>query len=514
MNEIATPINLSPGPTGGRRSWFDPSTLGKDFGASLVVFLVAVPLSMGIALASKAPSVLPGLIAAVIGGIIVGLISGAPLQVSGPAAGLVVTVYVLIDKHGFPLLCAMTIVAGLLQVLMGGLRIARLAMAISPAVIHGMLAGIGVQITLAQLHVVLGDKPQASAWQNLRELPGQIRDLHGAATLIGLLTIGILVLWPLIPIKRLKLIPAPLLAVVAATMVSLGVDVPRVQLPSGGLLSGLHLPSFPGMDVLPAVLIGGVTIALIASAESLLCAMATDKLHGGPRANLDRELIAQGVGNTVSGFCGGLPITGVIVRSKANIDSGGRTRLSAILHGVWVALFVTQLGFLISRIPQAVLAGLLCVVGVKLVNFAHIRELHKHHEARIYFITVAGVLATNLLAGIAMGIVAAVGFLVYRLTRIKVELEQRGSEHLVTVKGTLTFLGVPKLAEQLAHVPPGTNVHVQVDVEFIDHAGIDALRSFAAAHVRTGGTVNTDLIHPRGTGVSAPLITPAAGGSH
>lgn len=501
---------LSSRPPGLGRFLPDRSTLGKDLGASLVVFLVAVPLSMGIALASGAP-ILSGLIAAVVGGVLVGMLAGAPLQVSGPAAGLAVTVFVLIQRHGFPLVCAMTVLAGLLQITIGALRIARLSMAISPAVIHGMLAGIGVQITLAQLHVVLGDKPQASPWRNLLELPGQIRDLHGPSTLLGLLAIGILLLWPLIPWKRLRLVPAPLVAVTTATVVSLWTDVARVQLP-GGLLSALHLPAWPTTpEQIQIVLTGGVTIALIASAESLLCAVATDQLHGGPRANLDREIIAQGVGNTVSGLISGLPITGVIVRSKANIDSGARTRLSGVMHGLWVALFVTQLSFLITRIPQAVLAGLLCVVGTRLVNLGHIRELHKHHESRVYFITLLSVLATNLLVGIAIGLAAAAALLVHRLTGVKVAIEQRGTGPLVTVQGTLTFLGIPKLSALLATVPPGSRVEVEVDVDFIDHAGLEALRSFSAAHERTGGTVIMDLLRPGGS--SPSLTSHGAGGN-
>lgn len=514
MNEIATSLsgrlagglpgglNGGPASSGWRRFLPEPGGLGKDLGASLVVFLVAVPLAMGIALASGAP-ILSGLIASVIGGVVVGLLSGAPMQVSGPAAGLAVTMFVLIQKNGFPMVCAMTVVAGLLQLGMGALRVARLSMAISPAVIHGMLAGIGVQITLAQLHVVLGDKPQASPWQNLRELPGQIRDLHGPSTLLGVLAIAIMLLWPLVPWKRLKLLPAPLVAVSVATLASLWVSVPRVKIP-GGLLSALHLPTWPASEQVQAVVLGGITLALIASAESLLCAVATDRLHGGPRANLDRELMAQGVGNTLSGLIGGLPITGVIVRSKANIDAGARTRLSGILHGVWIALFVTQLGFLITRIPEAVLAGLLCVVGAKLVNPDHIRELYRHNEARIYFITLIGVLATNLLAGIGIGLLAAAIFLIHRLTGVAVDVRERGGSHHVSVRGTLTFLGIPKLSGKLALVPRGARVEVDVAVDFIDHAGLETLRSFAAAHERTGGTVLMDLLHPTGSPGTSP----------
>jgi carbonic anhydrase len=460
-----------------------------------VVFLVAVPLSMGIALASGAP-VLSGLIAAAVGGIVVGLFGGAPLQVSGPAAGLTVLVFDFIQRFGFAAVCGITIAAGALQVLFGSLGIARLALAISPAVIHGMLAGIGVLITLSQLHVVIGGTPQSSAWRNLAELPQQLADLHGVATALGLLTIGLLLLWPRLPWRRVRVVPGALVAVVVATAASvvLGHDVPRVTLPEGGLLGGLKLPSFP-LDM-PLSAVGAVlAIALVASAESLLCAVATDKLHGGPRANLDRELVGQGLANFTSGLLGGLPVTGVIVRSTANIDAGARTRLSAILHGVWVILFVTLLGGLIQRIPLSVLAGLLVVVGIRLVNLAHIRELLKHREGPVYFATLAGVVGINLLAGIGIGLGLAVLLLLVRLTRLQVRTEQRGKHWHVTVEGALTFMGVPRLSAALAAVPPGTHVDVDLAVDIMDHAAFEALHSWRTAHERSGGRVDIDSLH-------------------
>ena len=287
----------------------------------------------------------------------VGALAGAPLQVSGPAAGLAVILFGLIEQFGFPAVCALTLAAGVLQVLLGVFRVARVTMAISPAVIHGMLAGIGILIALSQLHIVLGGTPQSSALRNLAELPGQVAGLHGPATLLGLLTIAILIAWPLLPWRRLRVVPGALVAVVTASAVSVafGMDVARVQLPAG-LLEAFHLPVMPSGSW-TAIIGGAVALTMVASAESLLCAVATDKLHSGPRANLDRELIAQGMGNAVAGLIGGVPITGVIVRSTANIEAGGKTRLSAMLHGAWVIVFVTQLGDLIARIPLSVLAG-------------------------------------------------------------------------------------------------------------------------------------------------------------
>lgn len=464
------------------------SPLLHDLLASLVVFLVALPLSLGIALASGAP-ILSGLIAAVVGGIVAGALAGAPLQVSGPAAGLTVLVFGFVQEHGFALACTATLMAGVLQLALARLRVARAATAISPAVIHGMLAGIGIVIVLAQLHVALGGSPEGSALRNLAALPGQLADLHGPAVLVGLVTLGVLLAWGTLP-RALRAVPAPLAAVVIGTLTSLGLglDVPRVDL-GAGLGAAIGLPALPGSaEVLPLVVFA-LTLTVVASAESLLCAVATDKLHGGPRANLDRELLAQGAANTISGLLGGLPVTGVIVRSSANIASGARTRLSAILHGVWMLGFVTLASGLLVKIPLAVLAALLVHVGARLVSAHHIRELRRHGELPIYLATVAGVVFINLLAGIGIGIALAVGRLLLRLGRVNVRLERVDDTYELEVSGSLTFLGVPKLMAALRVLEPGIEVHLHLDVDLLDHAGLDAIESWRATHERIGGRV-------------------------
>ncbi|MBZ4420057.1 SulP family inorganic anion transporter [Myxococcus sp. RHSTA-1-4] len=462
--------------------------LATDLPSSLVVFLVALPLCMGIALASGAP-IISGLIAGVVGGVVVGLFGGAPLQVSGPAAGLAVMVFGFIQQFGLATTCAAVAAAGLLQMLFGGLKVARAALAISPAVIHGMLAGIGILIVLGQLHIVLGGAPQSSAWQNLRELPGQVADLHGPATLLGLLTIGLLVVWQVIPVKRLKAVPGPLVAVLGATVVATlwGADVARVNLPEN-VFSSFQFPSLPEGNWGPFAA-AVISLALVASAESLLCAVATDKMHTGPRANLDRELFAQGMANTVSGLAGGLPITGVIVRSAANTAAGAKTRVSAILHGVWLLLFVTLLGSVAGLVPLTVLAGLLVVVGVKLVNVHHIRELHRRGELAVYLVTVGGVVGINLLAGIGLGLLVAMLRLLWHLGSVHVDVRQKGEAYQVHVSGALTFVGVPKLSAALAQVPAGAKVDVDLALETLDHSGHEALESWADTHRKTGGTV-------------------------
>jgi carbonic anhydrase len=322
------PGRLAHAPPGSR--W--PSARA-DVGASLVVFLVAVPLSLGIALASGAP-IMAGLIAAVVGGVVAGLLGGSPLLVTGPAAGMAVVVAELVGRFGWQLTCLMTIGAGLLQIGFGLTRVARFAQAIPPAVVHGMLAGIGLTIALAQIHVVLGGPPQASAIESVAALPGQLAALQPAVVVVGACTIAALLVWPTLP-RRVRVVPAALVAVAAGTaLATMLPEVPRVDLP-GGLLDAITVPSLVGGEQWLGLVGGALTIALLASVESLLSAVAIEKLHHGPRGNPDRMLIGQGAANSLSGFLGGLPVTGVIVRSATNVGAGARTRASSVLHGIW-----------------------------------------------------------------------------------------------------------------------------------------------------------------------------------
>ena len=490
------------------------SLLKSDLPASFVVFLIAVPLSLGIAFASGAP-VMAGLIAAVVGGIVVGLVGGVPLQVSGPAAGLTVVVFGLVQQFGWPVTCAITACAGVVQLILGTLKISRAALYISPAVVHGMLAGIGIVIALAQLHVVLGGKPQASALLNLKALPQQILEHHGPAVVLGVLTIAILLVWPLLP-KLVQKVPGALAGVGIATLVSVLFNMPvkRVELPAN-LYSDHVFAALPNGNW-GAFFIAVATVALIASVESLLAAVATDKLHSGVRANLDRELLGQGAGNFVSGFIGGLPITGVVVRSSANIKAGAQSRMSGILHGVWILLFVTVLGFVIQKIPLAALAGLLVFVGLRLVNMHHIRDVIKNHEAPVYFVTVAGVVFLNLLAGVGLGIGLAVILLLRRLAQAKITTESRplpggdGMLYHVRMDGSLTFLTVPQISKVLGDIPAGANVEIDLMVDLMDHAAFEALHGWRVNHEKTGGKVDIDEVHENWY-ESAVSGTPKAG---
>ncbi|WP_240487347.1 SulP family inorganic anion transporter [Actinomadura flavalba] len=480
----------------------------RDLLASFVVFLVAIPLSLGIAVASGAP-IAAGLIAAIVGGIVAGLVGGSPLQVSGPAAGLTVIVASMVQTYGWRATCTITILGGLLQLGLGLCRVARAALVVSPAVVHGMLAGVGVVIVLAQVHVVLGGSPQQSALDNLAELPGQLAAPLWQPTLIGLLTIAVLLAWTWLARvgpPALRWFPGPLPAIVVATGVAwvLASDAPRVDLPDN-LLADWGPPELPSGS-LPGIAGAVLAIGLVAAVESLLCSVAIDRQRptGVARTDLDRELLGQGSANMVSGFLGGLPVAGVIVRSTANLQAGARTRMSTILHGVWVLVLALLCGPFIEQVPLAALAALLIALGAKMVKASHVRNLRHHREVPSYFATLGGVVVLGLGEGVLVGIAVAAIMALRRLTRLSVRVEEavptaddlptQATWHVV-VEGTLTFLGVPKVAAALQRVPAGTVVDLDLNVDFMDNAAFDTIHQWRLAHERQGGRVDIDEVH-------------------
>lgn len=467
--------------------------LRHDVPASIVVFLIAIPLSLGIAAASGAP-LLAGLIAAVVGGIVAGALSGAPLQVSGPAAGLTVIVAGAVTELGWAQTTAVVALAGLVQIGLGVSRLGRAALALSPAVVHGMLAGIGIVIALSQIHVVLGGDPQSSAWRNLRDLPAQIAGNHGVSIGIGVLTIAILLIWP--RYVKVSLLPGALIAVVAATAIAAlaGLDIDRVRLPDRPLAE-LTLPRWPDA---PLTQIAGIvlTIALVASVESLLSAVAVDKLHDGKRANLNRELLAQGAANTVSGALGGLPVTGVIVRSSTNVAAGARTRASTVLHGCWIAVCVLLFAGVLEQIPLAALAAVLVVVGLRLVSLAQIKAYVRHRELPTYLVTALGVIFTDLLTGVALGMATAVLLMLARLARCEIHRSSPApGRWRVVITGTLAFVGSGRVARELAAVPPGESVELELRLDYLDHGAFETIQDWRDSYRRGGGRVHIEEVH-------------------
>ena len=648
----------------------------KDMLSSIVVFLVALPLCMGVAIASGAP-VAAGLITGIVGGLIVGWISGSPLQVSGPAAGLTVIVYDVVQQLGLEMLGLAVLLAGLLQIVAGSLQLGQWFRAVSPAVINGMLAGIGFLIFASQFHVMIDDKPRGSGAENLATIPvavmkslslpelgsrelrefraavlreaGELHRLqidirerlaehvphaargavataaqahssahfepdsaqarpavearpqpsagntatgqrltsgalltqlrsrqaalherlldiadqlrhfeesaaprdrspailsavdaaversqlsverlreasvddalralaqstdtlqallaslknHHLAGLLGVFTILVILLWQGLAPARLKVIPAPLMAVALATILAVVLVVPvlYVELPDN-LWSDIRLPTAsvlanaPWVEVIPAAIL----LAVVGSAETLLCATAVDQLHAGPRTRYDQELVAQGIGNSICGLLGALPMTGVIVRSSANIQAGAKSRLSAILHGVWLLLFVTGLAFLLRLIPTASLAAVLVYTGYKLINVKALVKLREFGwgEVGIYFATVGTIIFTDLLIGVLTGIGLSALKLLYTFSHLDVNLSTAAGQNrsVLRLRGAATFLRLPRLAAALDEVPGGAELHVDLtELDYIDHACLDLLMNWARQHQATEGTMYVD----------------------
>ncbi len=486
------------------------AALPRELLASIVVFLVALPLCMGIAIASGMPPA-KGLITGIIGGIVVGFMAGSPLQVSGPAAGLAVLVFELVRQHGIAMLGPILLLAGLLQLLAGRLRLGCWFRVTAPAVVYGMLAGIGVLIVLSQVHVMFDTAPQPSGMQNLLGFPSTLATAlpveHGSgawqAGLLGLGTIALMWGWERWRPQRLRFVPGALLGVASMTVISLLLALPvnRVEVPAdlSQAIDWLRLDDlFRLAD--PSLLMAAVALAFIASAETLLSAAAVDRMHSGPRSDFDRELSAQGIGNMLCGVLGALPMTGVIVRSSANVQAGARTRASAILHGVWLLAFVVVLSSVLQQIPVASLAGVLVYTGVKLVDFKALRGLQRYGRSPvlIYAATALAIVFSDLLTGVLLGFALTLLKLAFKAARLKinlVDLPETGHKEL-RLSGAATFLKVPALTQVLESVPAGTTLHVPLThLTYIDHACLELLEDWGRANQAMGTRL---LIEQRG----------------
>ena len=504
-----------------------------DFLASIVVFLVALPLCIGIAVAVGV-SPARALITGIIGGVVVGFFAGSPLQVSGPAAGLFVIVADLLAKgqqsflarattanvneeeavaYSLMVLGTSVFLAGLMQVVAGRLRFGQWFRAVSPAVIKGMLAGIGILIVVSQFHVMLdhvalwhGEKAHGGL-QYMATIPEAIAKCfsadtsanHHLAALTGMITIVLIVGWPLIAPKQLKVLPAALVGIVGATLFANlnGLEVQMLNVPAN-MFSETTMPTSVDWFLLfldPIVITGAIVIALVASAETLLCATAVDQMHSGVRTNYDKELTAQGVGNVLCGLVGALPMTGVIVRSSANVNSGAKTRCSAILHGVWLLIFVAAFPFVLSYIPRAALGALLVHIGIKLVNIKQIRALWdtSRSEVAIYLTTLTVIVVEDLLVGVVVGIMLSAAKLLYRFSHLELNLVEEDSVTRLEMEGAATFLRLPQLASKLESVSDSAELHVDFQhLSHIDHACLDLLMNWAKQHEGTGGKLVID----------------------
>lgn len=488
---------------------FNFADLVKDLNAGLVVFLVALPLCLGIALASKAP-LMSGIIAGVIGGIVVGSLSGSQLGVSGPAAGLVATVIAGITAFGgsFETFCLATMLAGGMQVIFGILRAGALAQYFPTSVIKGMLAAIGITIVLKQIpHMVGLDSDyegdlnffQADGHTTFSEFGYLFEALTPGAVIVALSGLAIMLVWNLPAIKGNKvlgLIPGPLLAV------GLGIGMQELFTSTGSplALAPEHLVqitassnpvewiSLPDFSKIWESNVWGYAfvIFLIASIESLLCAEATDKIDPQLRvANKNKELFAQGTGNMLSGLVGGLPITQVIVRSSANVQAGGRTRLSAIFHGILILVAVMAIPSVLNKIPMASLAAVLLLVGYNLAKPSLIRKYYKKGWTQFipFAVTIPAVLLTDLLEGVGIGIAVAIFFILRRNFRAPYtyELDESGKIPVLTIKlaNIVSFMNKGVIVSTLELVPPQSKVVIDAtNSGLIDPDIVEAIEDF------------------------------------
>lgn len=482
--------------------------LKEDLSASLVVFLVAVPLCLGIAVASGA-SPIAGLIAGLVGGIVVGSLSGASLSVSGPAAGLTAIVLDAINAlPNYESFLVAVIFAGIVQFLLGIFKAGIIGYYFPTSVIKGMLGAIGLILILKQIPHALGDDKdyegdtaffQPDAQNTFTEIIMAIQNPSIGAVLITIIALALLIVLERDFFKRMsffKIVPPALLAVLSGV----GLNSLYQKWMPDWTLSGLHLVNIPSRDSLAGlwqemsfpewsalgnkdVYIIGITIALIASIETLLSLEATDKLDPKKRVSpTNRELRAQGIGNMVSGFLGGLPVTAVIVRSSANINAGGQTKLSAVMHGVWIVLSIIFLADVMNLIPLAALAAVLLQVGYKLIKPSLIKAMYKKGLDQFipFAVTIIAILLSDLLIGISIGMAVGIFYVIKSNFHRSVRMVQKDGTHfLIRLNKDVSFLNKALILESCEKIPDGS--HVLIDArraEFIDHDIEEVLNDF------------------------------------
>lgn len=485
------------------------SDVKPNFASGLVVFLVALPLCLGIALASGAPP-LSGIIAGVIGGIVVGFLSTSNISVTGPAAGLTAIILASITELGvFDLFLCAGIIAGLTQLILGFLKAGSISNYIPTAVIEGMLAGIGIIIILTQLPHALGfDKDfegKETLFENGFNLVPYINEIasavHPGAILIFFISLTILIVWDKIPtLKKIKMLPAALVAVVTGILLnqlftssgsSLGITSEHlVKLPvpktADDFKALITFPDFKGFTM-PAVWITGITIAIVASIETLLCIEAADRMDSKKRiTDTNQELRAQGIGNLISSFIGGLPMTSVVVRSSANANAGATTKLSAIIHGVLLLVCVLSIPVVLNMIPLATLAAVLILVGYKLAKPATIK--HFWEKGKYQFIpfmaTMLAVVLTDLLKGVALGLIISVVFILlgnmkraYYLSREELE---DADAITIDLAEEVSFLNKAAIKKTLKNIQPGSQVTINGKrTSYIATDVLDLIQEFA-----------------------------------
>ncbi len=473
------------------------ATPRHDIPAGIAVFFVALPLCLGIALACGVAPI-SGLIAGAVGGLVVPWISRSPLSVSGPAAGLTAIVLVGVNDVGFSNFLACIALAGAMQFCFGFFRVGAAASIVPSSVIKGMLAAIGLVIIVAELPSAFG----------VTELRAIVSKAHPGATLITGVSFVILLCWKKFVPKRLTWLPSSLVIVIVATALAAWLrSLPElaltskmmVQVPTGGmsvLKSSLPSPSFSAL-LQPGTWALAATIAVVASIESLLSLEAIDLLDPLKRkSHADQELLAQGVGNLVSGMLGGLPITSVIVRSSANVSAGGRNGLSAVVHGALLVIALCFFAGWLDLIPIPCLAVILIDVGWKLCHPAVVRAQARLGYAQLFpfAATAIAVFMTNLLKGVMLGVIVGIAFVLRENVRGALEVKKQPGSVVIRFLRDGTFLTKPALRAALARVPDRTRITVDANDHFIDFDIKETLAKFQAQAGERGRKIQIDLI--------------------
>jgi MFS superfamily sulfate permease-like transporter len=502
--------------------------LKNDLSAGLVVFLVALPLCLGIALASGAP-LFSGVITGIIGGLVVSWLSGSQLSVSGPAAGLTVIVMSAIQTLGsFQTLLFSVMLAGLIQIGLGVLQAGIIGAYFPVAVIKGMLAAIGLILILKQIPHAVGydaDYEGDESWSQsdthttLSEISYSLEALSPGAVVVSVVAIVIMLLWETAPFKKkplLSLLPGPLVAVLWGIGFNLYarqynpdwsieqkhlVNLPPIP-DLAGFIHQLSLPDFSQWSN-PAVYTIALTLALVASLETLLSLEATDKLDPLRRmAPTNRELIAQGIGNLLCGLTGGLPMTAVIVRSSANVNAGGRTKVACFVHGILLLLSVLFMGKYLNQIPLSSLAAILLMTGYKLAKPKFFIDMFHKGASQIipFIVTIFSILFTDLLTGIGVGMVLGLYYVIRTNFHAAITLTRHGNNYLLRMNKDVSFLNKPVLRQCIASIEPDS--HVIIDGSraiFIDHDILETLQDFIYSASDDGITVElknlTGLVH-------------------
>jgi MFS superfamily sulfate permease-like transporter len=478
-----------------------------DMASGLVVFLVALPLCLGIALASGAP-LFAGIISGVVGGIVVGFLSNSNLSVTGPAAGLTAIVLTAItDLGGYDIFLVAVILAGLIQIGMGYAKAGSLSNYFPTSVIEGMLTGIGIIIIIKQIPHALGydianfanmDFKDDATHNSFSTLIESFEHIHYGALVITGISVALLVIWDKVGfLKKIKVIPGALVVVVSSIILN------EIFLSGGsqlGIMEKEHLVNLPNLDEIrasfaipnvsyilnPDVWVVAVTIAIVASIETLLCIEATDKLDPWKRlTNTNTELKAQGVGNLLSGILGGIPMTSVVVRSTANINSGGKTKFASIFHGILLLVSVLSIPFILNKIPLAALAAILIMIGYKLAKPALFIKMWNHGRNQFipFLVTAACVVTIDLLKGVAIGIAVSLVFIMLKHLKIAYSFDREkfhdGDLITITLAQEVSFLNKAAIRNTLMNLPNESKVVIDAsNTDYIDFDVRELLKNF------------------------------------